>query len=156
HGDYTLENHGAYHFCYIASPLLSKAWCVYALRSAGCRVPEAVYHNVDQVWDFAEKTYLKNRFAYPGGQDWARYAYGEYFIVPALVLVDVALAGDRARSILTARLKFIVSEARRNNDGSFFGARFTNGRYDGQHGKYETDCFCCMALAWILRRTAIE
>jgi len=152
HGDYSLENHGSYHFCYVASPLLSKAWCAYALHSAGATVPEALYHNVDNVWALAEKTFLRNRFAYISGQDWARYAYGEYFIIPALVFLGMPPRGLRAAEILLARLQCLAREARGNADGSFFGARFTAGRFGGQYGKYETDCFCCLALAWALRR----
>jgi hypothetical protein len=156
HGDYSLENHGSYHFCYVASPLLSKGWCAYALRSADTAIPEALYHNVGNVWALAEKTFLRNRFAYISGQDWARYAYGEYFIVPALVFLDMSMRAAHAAEILIARLQCLARETRGNADGSFFGARFTAGQFGGQHGKYETDCFCCMALAWSLRRVAIE
>jgi hypothetical protein len=151
HGDYSLENHGSYHFCYVASSLLSKAWCGYALQTAGDSIPEAIFHNVDNVWELAKKTFLRNRFAYISGQDWARYVYGEYFIVPALIFLDVFLSADRAQAVLRARLRQLLFEARSNTDGSCFGSRLTGGRYDGQYGKYETDCFCSVALAWELR-----
>lgn len=152
HGDFSLENHGAYHFCYVASPLLSKAWCAYTLMTSDEPVPEALFHNVEQVWTLAEKTFLTNRFAYIGGQDWARYSYGEYFIIPALTFIDTNLKTQRAVEILQARLNCLLLEARRNPDGSFFGTRFTNGKFGGQYGKYETDCFCCIGLAWLLRQ----
>ena len=152
HGDYSLENHGAYHFCYVASPLLSKAWCAYALQSIGSEVPQAVMHGVSEVWALARHTFLDHRFAYISGQDWARYTYGEYFIVPALVFLEHSLADGRCTEILRARLELLWQEAQGNSDGSFFGGRFTAGRFGGQYGKYETDCFACLALAWMLRR----
>jgi hypothetical protein len=150
HGDYSLENHGSYHFCYVASPLLSKAWCAFALRSADQPLPESLRHHVGDVWALAEHTFLDGRFAYVSGQDWARYTYGEYFIVPALVYLRRELRDERCAAILYRRLQLLRDESRDNADGSFFGSRFTARRFGGQYGKYETDCFACVALAWSL------
>jgi hypothetical protein len=147
HEDGSLENHGTTHFCYVASPLISKTWCGYALRRASRPVPTALSHNVAHVWRFAEPTFLTNRFAYLGGQDWARYTYGEYFILPALPFLASIGCGRRTGSIFRQRLKLIEMEAAQSSDGSFFGARFTQGRYNGQYAKYETDCFACIALS---------
>lgn len=147
HEDGSLENHGAAHFCYVASPLLSKAFCAYALQRKGKSVPESLSWNVDHVWGFAEPTFLKNRFAYIGGQDWARYTYGEYFILPALLYLASIGCGEKTREIFNQRLQLLHFEAKTNDDGSFFGRRFTKGNYQGQPAKYETDCFSCIALA---------
>ena len=146
HEDGTLENHGSSHFCYVASPLISKTWSAYALTRAGERLPAALSHNVERVWRFTEPTFLNNRFAYIAGQDWARYTYGEYFIVPALIYLDTAGIGQNCKHIFRQRLHTLAWEAEKNSDGSFFGERFTSGRYFGQFAKYETDCFACLAL----------
>lgn len=146
HGDFSLENHGSYHFCYVASPLLSKAWCFLALEMAGRAIPAALQHHVDDVWQLARNTFLTNRFAYLGGQDWARYTYGEYFIVPALSYLDATLVDPEIRRIQAARLAVLAEEAAENADGSFYGKRFTAGSFGGQLGKYETDTFACLAL----------
>lgn len=147
HEDGSLENHGTTHFCYVASPLVSKAWCAYALRRSSLMVPDSLSHNVANVWNFAEPTFLKNRFAYLGGQDWARYTYGEYFILPAALFLSSIDCGEQIGTIFRQRLKLIEMEADRSSDGSFFGARFTQGRYNDQYAKYETDCFACVALS---------
>ena len=147
HQDGSLENHGTTHFCYVASPLISKAWCAFALSRASLPVPTALSHNVEHVWGFAEPTFLNNRFAYLGGQDWARYTYGEYFILAALPFLASIGCGRRTGYIFRQRLKLLEIEAAQSSDGSFFGARFTQGRYDGQYAKYETDCFACIALS---------
>jgi hypothetical protein len=147
HGDFSLENHGSYHFCYVASPLLSKAYCFHALRLAGIDVPDALQHHVDDMWCLVRHTFLTHRFAYIGGQDWARYTYGEYFIVPALSYLDACIADPEIRRVQAQRLAFIAAEAAANTDGSFYGRRFTAGQFDGQMGKYETDTFACIALA---------
>jgi hypothetical protein len=150
HGDYSLENHGAFHFCYVASPILSKAWCYLALRLGGVKEPEALYHNVRPVWRLAQNLFLVNRFAYIGGQDWARYTYGEYFIVPSLLFLAQLQPGGPELHMLRAKLRILFQETSENADGSFFGRRFTYGRFEGQYAKYETDCFCSLALSWSL------
>jgi len=154
YSDFTLENHGAYHFCYVASPFHSLAWASYALLGAGITPPEALYHHVADVWKIAKPTFLRDRFAYVGGQDWARYTYGNYFIVPALVWLQSHLDDPDLRAIETARFRCLREEQAENNDGSFFGKRFTQPDYFGQPAKYETDCYANMALAYQLHRLA--
>jgi len=152
HGDFTVENHGACHFCYVASPLVSIAWSYYALISGGQAVPEALFHHVADFWSRFKGTFLESRFAYLGGKDWARYTYGLYFIVPALVLLQHQLEDADARSIEAARLATLEWEQEFNGDGSFFGKRVTHGRMMGQEAKYETDCFADVGLAYLLHR----
>ena len=152
HSDFTLENHGAYHFCYVASPLHSLAWADYALRSQGIKSPDALYHHVADVWARVKSTFLTKRFAYVSGQDWARYTYGAYFIVPALVWLQSRLADSDARAIELARLQSLREEQYENADGSWFGRRFTQPHYTGQTAKYETDCYANIGLAYALHR----
>lgn len=152
HSDFTLENHGAYHFCYVASPLHSLAWASYALRSQGIEPPAALQHHLTDVWNTAKSTFLDRRFAYIGGQDWARYTYGEYFIVPSLVWIASLLDDPDARAIEIARFRTLCEEQTENQDGSFFGRRFTQPHYRGQCAKYETDCYANLGLAYLWHR----
>lgn len=152
HTDFTLENHGAYHFCYVASPLHSFAWALSALREAGIAPPEALSHHVREVWERVKPTFLSERFAYISGQDWARYTYGEYFIVPALSLIHHLVGDPDARAIEAARFRSLRREQQENEDGSFFGKRFTAPHYRGQPAKYETDCYANIGLAHRLHR----
>ena len=154
YSDFTLENHGAYHFCYVASPLHSLAFAAYALAEAGIAWPGALDHHVAEVWARAKPTFLRERFAYVGGQDWARYTYGNYFIVPALVWMQQRLDDPDLRAIEAARFLCLRAEQAENDDGSFFGRRFTTPHYTGQNGKYETDCYANLALAYRLHRLA--
>lgn len=152
HSDYTLENHGAYHFCYVASPLLSITWSYYALLTTGQPIPEALFHHVKDLWQRAKTTWLDDRFAYVGGKDWARYTYGLYFIVPALVMLQSRYDDTDARTIEVSRFNALVSEHRDNQDGSFFGQRVTHNQLFGQSAKYETDCYADLALAYLLHQ----
>lgn len=152
HSDFTLENHGAYHFCYVASPLHSLAWADYALRSRRIKPPAALLHHVAEVWTRAKTTFLGTRFAYVSGQDWARYTYGAYFIVPVLAWLQYHLHDGDAAAIEHIRVHTLLSEQQENNDGSYFGKRFTQPHYYGQTAKYETDCYANLGLAYCLHR----
>ncbi len=152
HSDYTLENHGACHFCYVASPLVSIAWSYYALLSSGEPIPEALFHHVRDVWDRVKPTFLGDRFAYIGGKDWARYTYGLYFIVPALVMLQSKFGDTDARTVEIARVRTLAEEQQDNGDGSFFGKRVTRNQLFGQSAKYETDCYADLGLAYLLHK----
>ncbi len=150
HSDFTLENHGAYHFCYVASSLCSLVWCRYALNSAGLEVPDALDHHFQDVWACCKSTFLDSRFAYMSGKDWARYTYGLYFIVPVLARIQHDYSDTDARAMEHARLACLAQEQADNSDGSFFGKRLTHDRFYGQWAKYETDCYACLALAYLI------
>ena len=152
HSDHTLENHGAYHFCYVASPLHSITWSYYALMTADIVAPEALFHNIQSVWERAKTTFLDSRFAYVSGKDWARYTYGLYFIVPVLQLLQYRYQDADAVAIEWARVADLAAEQSESTDGSFFGARFTQGHYFGQYAKYETDCYANLGLAYLLQQ----
>ncbi len=152
YSDFMLDNHGSAHFCYIASPLASIAWSYHALRRAGQPVPEALFHHVQDLWTAAKPLFLGNRFAYIAGKDWARYTYGQYFIVPALVMLQDRYADGDARSMEAARFAALAEEQQHNDDGSFFGERVTHNEFFGQSAKYETDCYAMLGLAYRLRR----
>ena len=153
HGDFTLENHGAYHFCYVASPLASICWSYLALSLSGLEPPEALFHHVRDLWYRVKGTFLEDRFAHIGGQDWARYTYGQYFIVPALVLIQYRFGDPDARGVEAARVRALALEQSDNDDGSFFGRRVTRGVMQGQEAKYETDCYANLGLALLLHET---
>lgn len=152
HSDFTLENHGASHFCYVASPLVSISWSYYALLNQGQPVPDSLFHHVQDIWDTTKSTFLDDRFAYIGGKDWARYTYGLYFIVPALVMLQSKYDDTDARKIEVERVKILATEQQENNDGSFFGKRVTHNQMYGQNAKYETDCYADLGLSYLLHK----
>jgi hypothetical protein len=149
--DYTIENHGSCHFCYVASPLDSLTWARAAFMLAGRDAPESLSHNVKPFWEKHKSLFLDERFAYAGGQDWSRYTYGEYFIVPVCVAMQQQFADPDAAAIELARAKRLHREQSRNGEtGAFFGSRVTRGTFHGQPAKYETDCYAHIALARLL------
>jgi len=154
HSDFTIENHGAFHTCYMACPLHSLAWDHLALAGAGGSVPEALLHHYGDVWRALKPLFLRRRFAYPAGKDWPRYAYGMSFIMPALVVVQQRFADRDARAIEAERVRTFEQEQLANADGSFFGRRFTRNVMMDRWAEYETDAYANLAAAYALHRQA--
>ncbi|MCC6730984.1 MAG: hypothetical protein IT208_16785 [Chthonomonadales bacterium] len=154
HDDYTIENHGAYHTCYMICPLHSLSWGYLALASAQQSVPDAQFHHFDDVWRRLKPTFLESRFAYPAGKDWPRYAYGLSFIMPALAVLQERFGDADARAIEARRFRAFEEEQRSNGDGTFFGKRFTRNVMMDRMLEYETDCYANLAAAYLLHRLA--
>ncbi|MBI5834200.1 MAG: hypothetical protein HZB16_18045 [Armatimonadetes bacterium] len=148
HPDYTIENHGPFHICYQICPQHSMGWVWYAYASHQRAAPAAVYHNLPQVWSRLKQFALWNgRFAYVGGKDWPRYAYGMYFILPALVHMQTVYGDADARLIERLRVGTFEREQLVWNDGSFFSGRFTKGIMERWPSEWETDCAANLTIA---------
>jgi len=157
HADFTIENHGAYHFCYMACPLHSLAWGWYGLISNGQPVPNALFHHYRDVWDVIRRTFLyESRFAYLSGKDWPRYAYGLYFIMPALVLLQEEYGDRDARLFEKLRFKTFEREQIMNADGTFYGRRFTRNRMLHRQLEYETDTYANLGLCYLMHKAAVS
>ena len=153
HDDYTIENHGAYHFCYMACPLHSLAWGYEGLLGGEQSAPDAMFHHYQDVWRWAKRTYLGDgRFAYLSGKDWPRYAYGLSFVLPATVLAQLRFGDPDARRIESDRIALLEREQIINADGSFYGGRFTRNNLSGRMAEYETDTYANLALCYLLHR----
>ena len=148
HDDYTIENHGSFHICYMICPLHSLAWDVYVFKSHGLPVPNSVWHHTRDVWERTKQFALwDGRFAYAGGKDWPRYAYGLYFILPALVMAEQTWDDGEARLLERQRVAAFEQEQRFWQDGSFFSGRFTKLQMDRWPAEWETDCAANLTIA---------
>ncbi|UCH36260.1 MAG: hypothetical protein JSV65_07875 [Armatimonadota bacterium] len=155
HSDFTIENHGFFHICYMACPLHSLAWDVYVFRRFGHEPPPPVFHHVRDVWETLRRFALwEGRFAYVGGKDWPRYAYGLYFMIPALVVQQQYHGDATARLIETQRVAAFEFEQCHWADGSFFSGRFTHGVMGGWPAEWNSDCACMLGMAYLLHKQA--
>ncbi len=153
HDDFTIENHGAYHFCYMACPLHSLAWGFEGLVGGGITPPEAMFHHYQDVWKWIKRAYIGGgRFAYLSGKDWPRYAYGLSFVLPATVLAQLRYNDTHARSLEKERIATLEREQLINCDGSFYGGRFTGNDLHDRLAEYETDTYANLGLCYLLHK----
>jgi len=152
HPDFTIENHGAYHFCYMACPLHSLTWAWWAYASQGRPAPEALWHHFRDVYGVLRRTFLERRFAYLGGKDWPRYLYGLYFIMPPLTLLQYADGDPEARLFERQRFRTLEEEQLIHRDGGFATGRFTRNILADRPAEYETDAYAMLALCYLMHR----
>jgi hypothetical protein len=153
HPDLTIENHDVCHLCYFICPLHSLAWDWYAYAAHGRSAPGVIYHHLAEVWGRTKQFALwQGRFAYVCGKDWPRYAYGEYFILPALVHLEITAHDGDARLLERQRVAAFEREQSTWGDGSFFGGRFTHGQMTGWPSEWESDCAANLAIAALMHR----
>lgn len=153
HSDYTIENHGAYHFCYMACPLHSRAWDWYGLTSNGQPVPQSLFSHSTDVWNVIRRMFLyDNQFAYVSGKDWPRYAYGLYFIMPACVLMQEVYGDRDARLFERKRFETFEREQIMNSDGTFFGRRFTGNKMLSRPLEFETDTYANLGACYLMHK----
>jgi hypothetical protein len=151
HPDFTIENHGPFHVCYMICPQHSLAWDWYAYRRAGRPAPAILEHHLAEVWARTKQLALwQGRFAYVGGKDWPRYAYGLYFVLPALVHEELLHGDGDARLLERQRVGAFEREQVRWNDGSVVGGRFTHDVMTGWPSEWETDCAANLTIAALL------
>jgi len=153
HDEFTIENHGFYHICYMSCPLHSLTWSAYAYLQAGQTPPECLLHHFTDVWNVLRRFHLwDGRFAYAGGKDWPRYVYGLNFMMPALVFAHRTFLDDYAHEIETKRLELLKWEQGYNDDGAFFSKRFTNLDMFGRHVEFDSDVYADLVLAYRLHQ----
>ncbi len=153
HDDYTIENHGAYHFCYMSCPLHSFAWGFEGLVGGGINPPEAMFHHYQDVWKWIKRAYIGDgRFAYLSGKDWPRYAYGLSFVLPVTVLAQLRYNDPHARLLEKDRIETLEREQMINCDGSFYGGRFTCNDLHNRLAEYETDTYANLGLCYLLHK----
>ena len=167
HPDFSIENHGYFHICYMTCPLHSFAWdwLCWSLPDISPNVdksfdgyktgawPETLDFHTRDVWERTKQYYLYDgRFAYAGGKDWPRYAYGLYFVMPALVQYSQQHGDREARLIEGARVRQFDEEQRIHNDGSFYSGRFTFWELSGRRGEWETDTAGHLSVCYLLHQ----
>lgn len=153
HDDYSIENHGSYHFCYMACPLHSLAWGFEGLKGGQEAVPDAMFHHYQDVWKVIKRGYIgEGRFAYLSGKDWPRYAYGMSFVLPVTVAAQLRFDDPDARRLEHDRIALLELEQLVNADGSFYGGRFTRNILSSRPAQYETDTYANLALCYLLHR----
>ncbi len=174
HPSFALEHHGFFHPGYVGRALLSLFSAAYAFDDAGVERPPLLLRNVPEVWDVQRRLLLwDGRLAYPAGNDYPRYVWGQLYMLPVLAFIRheyddpvAAWSEDRLTEIL-------VREQQCNDDGSFCASRMehwrecierTNGQLPPQRpapsvyyrSQVDTPYYIALALWWHRRNGADE
>jgi hypothetical protein len=89
HPNFALEHHGFFHPGYVNRTLLSLFSAAYAFEDAGREAPQLLLRHVPEVWDVQRRLLLwDGRLAYPAGDDYPRYCWGQLYLLPVLVFIQ--------------------------------------------------------------------
>jgi rhamnogalacturonyl hydrolase YesR len=149
--DLTIENHYAFHICYMASPLLSLSWTKYIWNHFGEEFPNTLAYRERDVYEkFMNYALWDGRVAYVGAKDWPRYIYGLFFIMPALVNQQHLHQDQEARLLEQQRFYTFAKEQELHGNGSYFGDRIIGNGFCRRPPEWETDVAACLAMSYLM------
>lgn len=129
HPHFALEHHGFFHPGYVNRALLSLMSAWYAWVDAGVQPPELLLRHVPEVWDVQRRLLLwDGRLAYPAGDDYPRYTWGQLYLLPVLTFMRNEFGDPVAAETEERAIALLIEEQTDGDDGSFFGARLAQWR----------------------------
>ncbi|MGI5820034.1 MAG: hypothetical protein ACOX9R_18265 [Armatimonadota bacterium] len=129
HPNFALEHHGFFHPGYVNRTLLSLFSAAYAFEDAGREAPQLLLRHVPEVWNVQRRLLLwDGRLAYPAGDDYPRYCWGQLYLLPALVFIQHQYEDPTAAWAERRLGEMIVREQQVNGDGSFCAGRLERWR----------------------------
>ena len=150
HPHFLHEHHGFMHTSYTMFPLSNMGMLHYSAKHFGWELPQAAYHHFAETWATLKRLYVgAGRFAHPGGEDWARYAYGNVYFLPVCVFAQGVLKDAEAAAIEKEIFDNIRYEFERSGDGSFMSERLGECRRTSEriYTRLDSDTALCLALA---------
>lgn len=129
HPHFAMEHHGFFHPGYVNRALLSLMSAWYAHVDAGAEPPALLLRHVPEVWDVQRRLLLwDGRLAYPAGDDYPRYCWGQLYLLPVLSFMRNEFGDEVAAEAEARASALLLDEQAENEDGSFFGARLAEWR----------------------------
>jgi hypothetical protein len=109
--------------------LLSLFSTAYAYDDAGVERPSLLLRNVPELWDVQRRLLLwDGRLAYPAGNDYPRYCWGQLYLLPVLVFMQHEYSDNIAAWAEERLAGLLIREQRTNGDGSFCAGRLEQWR----------------------------
>ncbi len=146
--NYALDHHGYLNVGYMAICASNAALLHFDMKQAGLPAPESLYRHQADLWQVLRRfIFPDGRLARIGGDSRVRYAYGQEYLLPALLF-----AADRQRDPhaldLAARQVALMEAEASAEDGLFYSQRLdwlrrTNPHY---YTRLESDRACVLAM----------
>ena len=118
--DYTLENHNFFHTSYqnVVIQELSESYLAYHMMQQKYTAPEALKHNVTNVWDkvLSGLALADGELAMPNGNDWSMYLYDQLASYAALATI---YRNPDAYMLEQMALKYTAARQSTTDDGAF-------------------------------------
>lgn len=140
--NYALDHHGYLNVGYMVICVSNAGILHFDLAGKGWKAPEALKHHQADLWKVLRKmVFADGRLARIGGDTRVRYAYCQEYLLTALMFAQEELGEKHAKSLAEGMLTTMETEAKRNEDGSFYGDRLSWLRSENPyyHTRLESD-----------------
>ncbi len=124
HPSFAMEHHGFFHPGYVNRTLLSLFSAWHAWRDAGEEPPDLLLRHVPEVWAVQRRLLLwDGRLAFPAGQDYPRYLWGQLYLLPVLTFMRRQFGCEIAAQCEARAAALLLREQECADDGSFCARR---------------------------------
>ncbi len=131
HPSFAMEHHGVFHPGYVNRTLLSLFSAWHAWHNAGQEPPDLLLRHVPEVWAVQRRLLLwDGRLAFPAGQDYPRYLWGQLYLLPVLTFVRLQFGCPVAGECEGRAAHLLLREQECNPDGSFCAGRLQAWRQE--------------------------
>jgi hypothetical protein len=140
--NYALDHHGYLNVGYMVICVSNAGILHFDLKRRGLKAPEALKHHQRDLWQVLRRMiFADGRLARIGGDTRVRYAYCQEYLMPALMYAQEELGEKHAGTLAAGMLGMMETEAKHNEDGSYYGERLAwlRGENPYYHTRLESD-----------------
>ena len=158
--NYSLDHHGYMNVGYSMVTLSHAAYLHFYCKARKCAMPDFAMHHVFDLWEVVRNfIFPDGRLLRIGGDTRARYCYCQMYLLPVLLMMEDLRQDKESATWEQGLLGLLGKEQSGNPDGSFFGTRLEDMRYDSRYyyTRLESDPFAVLGTgAWVRRSMALE
>ena len=158
--NYSLDHHGYMNVGYSIVTLSHAAYLYFYCKARKQAMPDFAMHHVFDLWNVVRNfIFPDGRLLRIGGDSRARYCYCQMYLLPMLLMMEDCNADKGAASLEKGMLGILKHEQSYSNDGSFFGNRLEDMRYESRYyyTRLESDPFAVLGMgAWVRRNMPLE
>lgn len=96
---FNIVHHGFLHPCYMIFPLLSRLQAARFSQKFKHDLPKEAAFREEEVIGRLTPFLMNGRVIYPAGQDWPRWSYGQFYLLPTLLYRNLFLGQDYKNEI---------------------------------------------------------
>ncbi len=145
---YNIVHHGFLHPCYMIFPLLSRMQAARFSSKFNQPYPKEAGFHEEEVLARLTPFILNGRVIYPAGQDWPRWSYGQFYLLPILIFRKLNLGQDFTEEI-NGLIQTRETDASSSNNNSFvihrYGALLDKSAWEAH--RFESDAAASLVQA---------
>ena len=152
--NYSLDHHGYMNVGYSVVTLSQAAYLYFYCKERQWEFPAEGLLHLKDLWDVVKKMIFPDgRLLRIGGDTRARYCYCQMYLLPVLLMMEDLYGESESAVWEKGMLELLKTERKYNSDGSFFGSRLADMRYQSYYYyvRLESDPFAVLAMALAVR-----